>query len=110
MLLEFDELVKQRKELIKWMNLGNTLAKYGGKNYSLRVNVLNPAMIAYCGQQYAGDKNYYDAPAFFFDAVRKKMEEMAQKIVCQVFEEEIERLTEAINKHKENVLKELNQE
>jgi hypothetical protein len=107
MLSEFDRLVKQRKDLKAWWELGSTIAQYDNKFHSLRVDVQTPSLITFCGQQYAGARNYHDAPKFFEKAVMAEMGEHANEIVRAAYNKEIARLDNLIAAHKEAVLKEL---
>lgn len=107
MLSEFDRLVNQRRELVAWWGLRTTVAAYEGTCHSLRVDVQKPSFIAYCGQQYAGAKNYHEAPGFFAESVRKEMQAEAERLAVQAYEKELARLNEAIEKHRAAVLKEL---
>ena len=107
MLREFDSLVKQRKELTEWWGLGITLAAHDEKFHSLRVDVAPPAMVSFCGQQYAGAKNYHDAPAFFLNAVQIQMQQEALRITGLAYAKELARLNAEIEKHRDAVLKEL---
>ena len=107
MLQEFDQFVRQRKELEQWWGLGLTEAAYDRALHSLRVDVQKPSMVAFCGQQYAGAKNYHDAPAFFVEAVRKEMEQEAKRLVGLAYQKELARLNAAIEKHRAAVLKQL---
>ncbi len=109
MLQKFDELVKQRKELQEWWKPKTTVANYNNKYYTLRVDTSEPSMIAFCGQQYAGDKNYYDAPSFFSAAVIREMDAQSHAIVEKAYNEEMQRLNDAIDKHRAAVLAELAQ-
>ena len=80
MIARFDELVKQRKQLAEWWKLKTTMAAYDRTHHSLRVDVSKPSLISFCGQQYAGAKNYHDAPSFFFEDVRKEFQDNAAAI------------------------------
>lgn len=107
MLSEFDQLVNQRKQLKQWWELGGTEAAYDRKFHSLRVDVQKPSMVAFCGQQYAGAKNYHDAPTFFVESVRKEMQEEAKRLVGLAYQKELARLDAAIEKHRAAVLEQL---
>lgn len=107
MLSEFDKLVKQRQSLKDWWSLGSIMAAYDRNYHILRVDIQTPSMIAFCGQQYAGARNYHDAPAFFFEAVRVALQSAAGKLTEAAYHSEIARLDAAIEKHKAAVLKEL---
>ena len=107
MLREFDELVRQRRELKQWWELGSTQAEYDRRLHLLRVDAQKPSMVAFCGQQYAGAKNYHDAPAFFVEAVRKEMQEEAKRLVGLAYQKELARLDAAIEKHRAAVLEQL---
>ena len=107
MLSEFDRLVKQRQELKAWWSLSSTIAQYDNKFHSLRVDVQVPSLITFCGQQYAGARNYHDAPKFFEKAVVAEMGEHAKEIVRAAYLKEIARLDNLIDSHREAVLKEL---
>lgn len=107
MLSEFDELVRKRQALKSWWALGETIAKYDGSVHALRVDVKKPSMVAYCGQEYAGARNYHDAPAFFVDSVRQEMQSEATRIARQAYEKEMAKLDAAIEKQRAAVLKQL---
>lgn len=109
MLSEFDELVKQRKELQAWWSLRETVAKYDSKLHSLRVDFACPTMVAFCGQQYAGAKNYHDAPSFFRNAIRRAAESHAHDLAKEAYQAEMERLNAEIRKCREDVLNQLEQ-
>lgn len=108
MLKEFDELVRQRKELVEWWKLATTVAEYDRAFYVLRVDVAKPSMVAFCGQQTAGGQNYHDAPSFFLDVVKREIECARVLIVKQAYEKELARLTSEITKLKERIQDELN--
>lgn len=107
MLSEFDELVRKRKALKEWWALGSTIAEYDRKVHTLRVDVQKPSMVSYCGQQYAGAKNYHDAPSFFVDSIRREMQSEANRIAKQAYENEIARLDAEIEKQRAAVLEQL---
>lgn len=107
MLGDFDKLVQQRSALKSWWQLGQTVCGWGGGNHVLRVDVMKPGMVAYCGQAYAGAKNYHDAPEFFIEAVRAEMTAQSKAIAKAAYEKEIERLDGLIEKHRAAVLSEL---
>lgn len=107
MFSEFDKLVKQRAALKAWWQLGETICGWGGKRHVLRVDVMKPSMVAYCGQAYAGAKNYHDAPEFFIEALRKELSAHANEIAKAAYEKEIARLDGLIETHRAAVLKEL---
>lgn len=107
MLKEFDELVKQRRQLKEWWAW---LSKktYRGNNRILRVDVSAPTMVAICGQDYAGGPNYHDAPKGFLRALTEEMQAQAVGIAHEAYEKELARLDEAVARYKEAVLLELN--
>jgi hypothetical protein len=107
MLEDFDKLVRQRSELMDWWKLGQTIAKYDGKYHVLRVDLQNPSLVAFCGQQYAGAKNYHDAPKSFFTAIRLECDKQINQIVKKAYENEIAILNAAIEKMKTEVLEQL---
>lgn len=107
MLIEFDELVRKRKELNEWWALGETVAKYDGGVHELRVDVQKPSKVSYCGQQYAGAQNYHDAPAFFLDALRQEMQSDAKRLTRLAYDKEIAKLNAEIEKHRAAVLEQL---
>lgn len=107
MLQEFDDLVKKKQALKDWWSLSETVAEYDRSVHSLRVDVQKPSMVAYCGQQYAGAKNYHDAPAFFVESVRREMQGESKRIAKQAYEKEIARLDAEIEKHRQMVLEQL---
>lgn len=107
MLGDFDKLVEQRSELKRWWQLSQTVCGWGGRNHVLRVDLQKPTMLAYCGQAYAGAKNYHDAPGFFAEAVKKEMDAQSKAIANVAYEKEIERLDGLIEKHRAAVLSQL---
>lgn len=102
---QFDRLVRQRSELFNWWNLRHSDDFSQGK-YSLRVDVTKPSMIAFCGQAYAGAKNYHDAPAWFGDIVRNAMSKTAVETTRAAVEAELASLTERIDGLKARILAE----
>jgi hypothetical protein len=109
-LQEFDDAVQKRRELKAWWSLGETVAKYDRQKHVLRVDVTKPTMIAFCGQEYAGAKNYHDAPEFFAEAVRQAIQDAVAVLTQQAYETDLARLTAVIEAHRANVLAELSQE
>lgn len=105
-LQSFDQLVNQRKQLVAWWDLRKADDFSQGK-YSLRVDAVKPSMVAFCGQERPGSKNYHDAPDWFFDAVRVEIGKAGRLIVEKAVAAEIDRLTERIKAMKEQVLKQL---
>jgi hypothetical protein len=103
----FDLLVQQRKELKAWMALGETIAAYDRQKHSLRVDVAKPTMVAFCGQAYAGARNYHDAPAFFVEALRAEMQARACGIVRETAEKELARIDAKIEAMRADVLAQL---
>lgn len=103
---EFDELVDRRSRLIAWRNLSKTSC-YDAGCHVLRVDIQNPTMVAYCGQQYSGAKNYHDAPAFFAEAITKQIKAAINDLTKKAYDAEIERLTGLIEQHKKAILAEL---
>lgn len=110
MLKEFDELVKQRRELKEWWMLGSKLAGYDKEFHKLRVDIGVPSMVAFCGQASAGAKNYHDAPKFFLQAIRIEMEKQSRQMVKEAYDREFERLSLEIENLKSEVLKQLSNE
>ena len=104
---EFDELVDRRSRLIAWWKLAKTSC-YDSGCHVLRVDVQNPTMVAYCGQQYSGAKNYHDAPAFFVEAITKQIKAASNGLAKKAYDAEIDRLTGLIEQHKNQILAELN--
>ena len=86
------------------------IAAYDNKKHKLRVDVMPPKLVSFCGQQYAGAKNYHDAPAFFVDRIREVMQEEVCRLTQVAYEREIARLDSIIESHREQVLQELSQE
>ena len=109
MLKEFDELVKQRRQLKEWW-AGLSKKTYRGDYRTMRVDVSEPVMVAICGQDYAGAPNYHEAPKAFVRAVGEEMQTRAVDIAHEAYRKEIARLDELIAGCKEAVLAELNQE
>lgn len=107
MLTEFDELVRKRSQLKNWWALGNKVAKYDQKRHSLRVDVQPVGMVAFCGQEYAGARNYHEAPAFFRDAVKRELQAESKRLARQAYEKELAHLDSEISKHRDAVLRQL---
>ena len=107
MLSDFDRLVQQRSALRSWWKLKTTICGWGDGPHVLRVDLVTPTMVAFCGQAYAGAKNYHEAPEGFAGAVRKQMDVHAKAIVEAAYTSEIERLDGLIEQHRAAVLKEL---
>ena len=108
MLQEFDELVKRRQQLQAWWEMGSKHVGWGDGRYVLRVDVVSPSMVAFCGQEYAGARNYHDAPDWFRGCVCAEMQKEAKKLAQQAYVNEIDRLDTEIEKLKEAVLQQLN--
>lgn len=109
MLQTFDELVARRTALQNWWRLGSTKAKYDNARHVLRVDFQNPTMVAFCGQEYAGAKNYHDAPKFVAELIRKEADRQSFAIAKAAYDREIARLNEEIKKHCNAVLEQLSQ-
>ena len=107
MMQEFDELVQKRAALKAWWELGSTKVGYGDGCHKLRIDVAKPTMVAFCGQAYAGARNYHDAPAFFVEAIRQEMHVAAKRLAREAYENELARLDAAIEKHRDAVLAQL---
>lgn len=107
MMAKFDELVEKRRRLKEWWSLRETVADYEKKKHTLRVDLMKPTMVAYCGQQYAGAKNYHDAPEWFRDHVKEQMESVIDEVTCKAYEEAVAFLDAAIDGYREQVLQEL---
>ena len=107
MLSDFDKLVKRRRDLQAWWALGSTIAAYDHGVHKLRVVVQSPSMVAYCGQAYAGAKNYHEAPEWFAEAVRQELSAQAAAITKAAYESEMARLTSEIERNRQAVLAEL---
>ena len=107
MLKQFDELVKQRDQLKRWWAMKNEIARYNKTTHTLRVDVVKPSLVAFCGQQYAGAKNYHDAPEFFVDAVRRQFHEHSAELTAKAYEAEMARIDDLIESHRNSVLAEL---
>lgn len=104
MLTEFDKAVKALREIDAWWSLRSKLATYDQQNYRLRIDVAAPTMVAYCGQQSAGAKNYHDAPEWFVGAVRAEISRDVHAIAFRAYERERERLVGEIKNLRESVL------
>ena len=100
MLSEFDTLVKKRAELQRWWKLGSTIAQYDHSYHELRVDMRGPSLVSYCGQAYAGAKNYHDAPEWFKECVRKELQERAKEIATAAYEKSIASLNEQIEENR----------
>lgn len=109
MLNKFDELVKAKQELQAWWKLGETVAQYNNGLHELRVDFPRPTMVSFCGQQYAGAKNYHDAPSFFRNAIQRAAQKHARDLAKEAYDDEIERLNAGIRKCREDVLNQLEQ-
>lgn len=107
MLSEFDTLVKKRADLVRWWKLGSTMCQYDHSYYVLRVDMNKPGLVSYCGQQYAGDRNYHDAPEWFNDCIRKEQQERFKELATAAYEKALASLNEQIEKHRSAVLAEL---
>lgn len=107
MLSEFDELVRKRQALKAWWANQEKIDCIGCTPYALRVDVCRPSMVAYCGQEYSGAKNYHDAPKFFIESVRLEMQSEAKKIVRQAYEKEMAKLNAQIENYRAAVLAQL---
>lgn len=106
MLQEFDALVNKRKQLQSWWKR-KTTTTYRSRCHTLRVDILLPTMVAFCGQEYAGANNYHEAPEFFKNCIKKEMEKDINEITERAYNNEIERLNNEIEKYREAVLSEL---
>jgi len=107
MLEDFDKLAARRAQLKDWWSLGTTIAKYDSKFHTLRVDLQKPSMVTFCGQQYAGAKNYHDAPDWFKESVRAELQNHVKEITRRAYEAEMARLTELIEQHRAAVLAQL---
>ena len=107
MLSDFDALVRRRSELCAWYELGSTVAAYDNKCHTLRVDTMKPTMVSFCGQQYAGAKNYHDAPGFFASAINTEIQKNIKELVKRAYEAELHSLNRQIESHRERILKEL---
>ena len=107
MLSEFDTLVKKRTELQRWWKLGSTIAQYDHSYHELRVDMCKPSMVSYCGQEYAGAKNYHDAPEWFRECILKELQDRAKEVATAAYEKAIESLNEQIEKNRAAVEAEL---
>lgn len=103
---DFDKYVQQRKALQSWWNL-RTIRTYDSGGHVLRVDVPKPTMVAMCGQNHPGARNYHDAPDFFAEAIKNEMDLRAKEITKTAYENEIMRLDSLIAQNKEAVLAEL---
>ena len=107
MLSEFDTLVKKRAELQRWWKLGTTVAEYNRSYHSLRVDMSAPTMVAYCGQAYAGARNYHEAPPWFAECIQKELNARAKEVATAAYEKALVSLNEQIEKHRAAVISEL---
>ena len=101
---EFDQAVKDRAALQEWWALRNTTANYDGRKHGLRIDFGKPAMVAFCGQAYAGANNYHHAPDFMKNALRDVCQRRQLEIAKDAYEAEIARLNEIIRRSREAVL------
>jgi hypothetical protein len=106
MIEDFDRLVKQRNALKSWKALGLEF-DYSHTHFQLRMDVVKPSMVAYCGQRSQGTANYHDAPDFFVEAVRAEIKRREVEIVEAAYNTEMQRLNKEIAAQKQNVLKQL---
>ena len=101
----FDELVSKRKQLSAWWELRKANDFSQGK-YVMRVDVETCSLVAFCGQQCAGAKNYHDAPGWFMEQLRKAFQSHAIDITRAAVEAELALLTRLIEDEKNEVLAE----
>ena len=107
MLSDFDRLVQERNALEAWWKLGSKHVGYGSGLYELRVDTLPPPLVAYCGQETAGGRNYHDAPKFFIEVLRKEIAKHVKSICKDAYKNHLAQLNAEILKLKESVLSEL---
>lgn len=100
MLQEFDKLVKERDELIRWWKLGSTIAQYDHSLHELRVDMCKPSLVSYCGQAYAGAQNYHDAPKWFAECIRKEQQARFKELATAAYEKALANLNERISAHR----------
>lgn len=104
MLERFDKLTAQRSHLKAWWENRENVDCVSGGRYKLRVDVQKPTMVAYCGQEYSGAKNYHDCPGFFVEAVRKELQACANKMASSAYEAEMLRLQKLIDECRDSVM------
>jgi hypothetical protein len=108
MMQEFDILIKKRSELLKWWGMRNAIARYDNKPYLLVTRFsAHPEALQFCGQQYAGDKNYHECPAWFVDCFLKELENRKYDLAGAAFERAIEEINAKIDKLKKSIMAEL---
>lgn len=61
-LVELDNLIREHQSIISWLSNARMIDSQSRMPYALRVDI-NGIQAMYCGQSYAGAKNYHDAPS-----------------------------------------------
>jgi len=74
------------RELVNWRALGRTIADYDQTCHTLRMDLCVSNTFAYCGQQYAGSKNYHDAPKWFTDEVLAELKKDVEAAVERAYQ------------------------
>lgn len=103
----FDKATTQRRRLKAWWAMKDLLAAYDKSNYVLRIDFSKPSMVAFCGQQFAGDRNYHDAPEFFRDEIVSVLNSMSYDIAQKAYNSAILKLDKEIASLKAYVTSEI---
>lgn len=103
MLSEIDELLRKRASLIAWWRLKDRKDSQDGLNYTPHINV--SASVCFRGQEYAGAKNYHEAPTEFEAAFKKTLETHAMALLETTFNNELARLNEGIRNGRDKINK-----
>ena len=79
-LVELDKLIRERQSILSWLKNAELKDSQSGRRYSLRLDV-NGVQAMYCGQAYAGAKNYHDAPDQLNAAIKEAIERHKDTLV-----------------------------
>ena len=108
MMQEFDALVKKRSELVAWWEMRNQIAAYDKKTHSLTTRFApHPGALNFCGQQYAGAKNYHESPAWFVTCFLEEVERRKYEIAGAAVERALNDINEKILKMSSAIMAEL---
>lgn len=99
MLKEFDELVRQRQELIDWWKQGN-LPLQTHDTHHLRMQIPTPTLIEF----HNGSSDHYYCPESFRFAMATLAKNWVWMLAEECYHQEIARLEGEINKHRDAVL------
>lgn len=95
-LVELDKLIRERQELICWLSLAKNRDSQSGSPWVLRVDV-NGVQAMYCGQYYAGAKNYHDAPSGFNSELKDAIDRNRKLLVDDAAKTYLAKLEMRIN-------------